>query len=523
MNENELVYLEESLSPDRSLTLTESKSGNSKALCTLTGPVADYRSPTRNGRNYEEELWDRVMSLPEIREMFETKTFFGEADHPGKNEGRLEVSLPLVSHVVTDWWKNPQEGTIEANFDILDTPSGRIIKSLVDYGCKIGASTRGAGKVISRGGRQIVEASTYKFVTIDLVAMPSVKKSRMVETGVPEKVGSPKFYESVSKQVDDLIERNDKANMSVIKSLLESFEGDEFRPLVEKLETALNPETYESEAVSLLRNDLDEAYTVINSMKEEIKTLRESVTKEPIEIPNDDLVSRIVEVLKEVGDLREVFEMKISEVTTALSVKEQLAIKQTELSNLLTKVEDLEESLRVSERARASAESASSSLISKLRTVLNLDESEGADRIVEMVSMLIEEADNLLEQINQSQINESAELIASKDQTISSLRDMVKSLSRFRTPYIRMKCQEMSVDPSIIIPLITESMTIDQIDTIIANTSEKTKRIRRMPISLSTNPKGDVVILDESKDMNTDQKKKSHVATVAAIVKAAQS
>ena len=43
-------------------------SGNPAILGTLEGPCADIVNPTRNGRKYSEELWEKVFSDPIVEE-----------------------------------------------------------------------------------------------------------------------------------------------------------------------------------------------------------------------------------------------------------------------------------------------------------------------------------------------------------------------------------------------------------------------------------------------------------------------
>ena len=44
----------------------------------LKGVIADFKNPTRNGRFYSEELWDKAFEDPIIKEKLATKTFLGE-------------------------------------------------------------------------------------------------------------------------------------------------------------------------------------------------------------------------------------------------------------------------------------------------------------------------------------------------------------------------------------------------------------------------------------------------------------
>ena len=78
------------------------------------------------------------------------------------------MSLQEVSHCISDI--QLEGDNVIATIDVLDTPNGNLISKLLDYGSKIGVSSRGAGDV---GEDNVVDPDTYTFVGFDLVARPS--------------------------------------------------------------------------------------------------------------------------------------------------------------------------------------------------------------------------------------------------------------------------------------------------------------------------------------------------------------
>ena len=140
-------------------------------LKVVTGPVADFK-PNRNGRTYPRELWEKVINSEYVKEMIASKTLFGEADHP---EDRTELSLQNVSHSINKLWIDDAKQQVWAEMHILPTPLGEMISNLIDYGSKIGVSSRGAGSVRPDG---TVNPDDYQFFTFDLVARPSVAAAR---------------------------------------------------------------------------------------------------------------------------------------------------------------------------------------------------------------------------------------------------------------------------------------------------------------------------------------------------------
>tara|TARA_B100000959_G_C14772041_1_gene537909 strand:- start:462 stop:854 length:393 start_codon:yes stop_codon:yes gene_type:complete len=56
---------------------------------------------------------------------------------------------------------------------ILDTPYGKIVKSLIDEGAKLGVSSRGMGTLYQRSGANYVKDDYYLATAADIVADPS--------------------------------------------------------------------------------------------------------------------------------------------------------------------------------------------------------------------------------------------------------------------------------------------------------------------------------------------------------------
>lgn len=181
-------------------SLTESKEDKKRpgVLKTVEGVFAEVNEKNRNGRRYSRKLWDNVLKGDYVKEMLNNRTLFGEAEHPSD---RSEISLPNVSHVITDLKLTP-EGKVMGKADILDTPAGKILNTLIEYGANIGISSRGMGTINeSPDGEMWVDENNYMFVTFDFVPMPSVKIARPpVREGV-EVTSMPDLKECLTSQI----------------------------------------------------------------------------------------------------------------------------------------------------------------------------------------------------------------------------------------------------------------------------------------------------------------------------------
>jgi hypothetical protein len=56
---------------------------------------------------------------------------------------------------------------------IMDTPYGKIVKSLIDEGAKLGVSSRGMGSLVTKNGHNTVGEDFYLATAADIVADPS--------------------------------------------------------------------------------------------------------------------------------------------------------------------------------------------------------------------------------------------------------------------------------------------------------------------------------------------------------------
>ena len=122
------IKTNEELSLDDSVKVN--KSGN-PILGRLQGPCADFLQPTRNGRKYDESLWEKVFSYPIVLEYFDCGEIPGELDHP---TDRTETCSEKIAVMMPEPPKKNKDGQLIATFDILDTPNGRITYTLAKYG-----------------------------------------------------------------------------------------------------------------------------------------------------------------------------------------------------------------------------------------------------------------------------------------------------------------------------------------------------------------------------------------------------
>jgi hypothetical protein len=152
--------------------LTEEEKQRRHILGRWYGPIATCSESTRNGRRYNRELWERALNDELFHEKIANKCLFLELGHP---QDREETDMSKVCACIPEMPKII-DGDLCACVDILDTPNGRILKTLCDYGFIPGVSSRGSGDVMPNND---VDPETFFLETFDCVAIPAVKKARL--------------------------------------------------------------------------------------------------------------------------------------------------------------------------------------------------------------------------------------------------------------------------------------------------------------------------------------------------------
>ena len=197
--------------------LTEEEQRKRGILGRLVGPIADFKNPTRNGRKYTEKLWEKVFSDPIVKEKIDNKCLYGELGHP--IDERLETDMTKICCCMSEQPKKSPDGKLYGVVDVIDTPNGRILKTLLEYGATVGISSRGEGDIINDGymGEEIVDPDTYQFEAFDIVLVPAVKSARL--TSVTESFNSNKSLKQAL--LEDLNKSNDNDRL-VMNDTLES-------------------------------------------------------------------------------------------------------------------------------------------------------------------------------------------------------------------------------------------------------------------------------------------------------------
>ena len=156
----------------------------------MKGILQKAETLNQNGRVYPQIILER--EIRNYQKFIKENRALGELDHPDSSV----VELKNASHMIKEAYMegNVVYGTVE----ILNTPSGKILQSLVESGVTLGISSRGVGSTKSQGDMQIVQ-DDFQLICWDFVSEPSTPGAFMMKEG---KVVSSQFINNVFNKTD---------------------------------------------------------------------------------------------------------------------------------------------------------------------------------------------------------------------------------------------------------------------------------------------------------------------------------
>lgn len=160
-----------------------------RGLTRFRGKFQEAEAVNKNKRIYPFAVLDE--NVKKLKPIIEARGLIGELDHPTDSI----IHFDKCSHIVTKlWWDG---NNLMGEGEILNTPYGKILKSLLNDGVRVGISSRGVGNGRSDENGILVIGESYKLITFDAVADPST------HSAFQEKVVSAKkeSYEPSENQV----------------------------------------------------------------------------------------------------------------------------------------------------------------------------------------------------------------------------------------------------------------------------------------------------------------------------------
>ena len=137
----------------------------------LSGKLQEADVQNGNGRVYPYKVLTR--EVQNYKKLVKENRALGELDHPDDSV----INLKNASHMVTAIWM--EDKAVMGKVKVLNTPSGQVLKSLVESGVKLGISSRGMGSV-SEGAGKVVVQEDFQLICFDFVSEPSTPNAFMM-------------------------------------------------------------------------------------------------------------------------------------------------------------------------------------------------------------------------------------------------------------------------------------------------------------------------------------------------------
>jgi hypothetical protein len=132
----------------------------------LKGIFQKADTPNGNKRVYPRGILEGAVKS--TSQLVSEGRMLGELDHPDD----AKIHLDKVSHKITSLNMDLTNGIVFGEAEVLQTPAGKILESLIKSGVKLGISSRGFGSVKEINGLNEVQ-NDFKLVTFDIVSDPS--------------------------------------------------------------------------------------------------------------------------------------------------------------------------------------------------------------------------------------------------------------------------------------------------------------------------------------------------------------
>ena len=175
---------------------------NPRAPFLVSGKVQAADKPNANKRIYDYDTLHTQVQLYTEGPVAE-KRALGELDHPETSV----INLKNVCHNITRmWWEGKD---LYGEFEILDTPSGNILKELFLAGITVGVSSRAMGSVTPIGEGLVQVGEDLEIICWDFVSTPSTYGAYVKPVGgLNESYNPQQGYnkvDSINRLISDII------------------------------------------------------------------------------------------------------------------------------------------------------------------------------------------------------------------------------------------------------------------------------------------------------------------------------
>jgi len=153
--------------------IVESKESNGGKII-MKGILQKSDTLNQNKRIYPQAILER--EIRNYQKFIAENRALGECDHPQTSV----VELKNASHIIRE--AHMEGDVVYGTVELLNTPAGKILQSLVESGVTLGISSRGVGSTKRDGDYDVVQ-DDFQLICWDFVSEPSTPGAFMMAEG----------------------------------------------------------------------------------------------------------------------------------------------------------------------------------------------------------------------------------------------------------------------------------------------------------------------------------------------------
>lgn len=362
---------------------------NSTILSSHRCPYMEFEAVNNNQRWYPKGISKKIMSPKVMEKLKAGKALLGEIDHP---EERFNTNSQYVAIATTNLWLDESTNRLMGEFDILDTPNGRIVQTLVDYGYPIGISARARGTSRMTNKGTTIDEKSYMFKTFDIVVDPGFD---IATAGLNES--------EIADKLNAITSNLNESEQEIVKPLLESLSITSLDIYNNELTMQDDVATQNNEA--LVENNSTEDYSLLESLYQDSLSLIESLTANVSDLSNElsILGDKLIDSRVENNKLQEALDDSISQANRLDESLKSSVSKYIEAKHQIAELETLREDNKSYIDSLETICNESIEIISDLETLRN-DNQTKCEELTQMCESLKLENKNIKDGIS---LNES--------------------------------------------------------------------------------------------------------------------
>lgn len=372
---------------------------NSAIIGRFSGECADSNITNLNGLDITREVWEHVFASEDYKKAIELGHYIGFLGHPSDVNcmNFKDACIVMTEGHIAD------NGKVYGEFNLIDTPVGRIVKSFIDAGVTFGISVRGAGDIIHNS----VDPETFVFRGFDLVAFPAFPES--IPKFIAASADGQQKYKSICASVKSNLK--DITSCSTLHTLSHQFAqlSDVYEDIQNRI-AELSEESTDS-------GELPDNPAAEEVLQDDDESICQAVAQEKI----DALTKLYVEQLRRSKELEAQLKAQTVQCARKLSTMNRLVNEQ---------IRSAVSARYKAEYDKTSAITAHKQTIEKLKSSIAAEKDEfasyrkSANREISDIKKRITSAKELnLKYLQKIRANESD--IKSKDELISSLKNQL--------------------------------------------------------------------------------------------------